>query len=341
MTETMTAVVYTGIDTFEVTRLPIPTPGPGELLVRVEAAGLCHTDLDILAGRYAAEFPRIPGHEFAGTVVDAEPELIGHIGTRVAIDPLISCHQCRSCLRGHPNLCTQGQAYGAERDGGFAEYVVVRSANTHHIGRLSMPVAALAEPFACAVNAFERARLAPGATTLIIGAGPMGMILSIAARGWDIHDVTFADRIPERLERARSFGATDTVLVKDTVSEELPPAAFDLVIDATGRPSVLQDAVQLLADGGTLIPFGVCPPGSQLTLDPFEVYRRQLRIIGSFSLNRGIPEALQILQRTRFPIEEMITTRFTLRDGAEALTAIGGPNSIKVQFDPTFDSAPQ
>lgn len=341
MTETMKAVVYTGPDTFEVTRVPQPTPGPGELLIRVEAAGLCHTDLDILAGRYPAEFPRIPGHEFAGTVVDADSTYRGYIGARVAVDPLIACHQCRNCTRGYPNLCTAGQAYGAERDGGFAEYAVVRQENAHNIGGLSMPVAALAEPFACAVNALERARLAPGMKAAIIGAGPMGMILSIALRGWDVHDVTFADRIPERLERARSFGATHTAIVDESITNVLPTADFDLVIDATGRPEVVQDAIRLLADGGTLVPFGVCPPGSQISLDPFEIYRRQLRIIGSFSLNRGIPEALRILQRSDFPLQELITTRFALDAGAEALAAIGGADTIKIQFDPTIAPAAQ
>ncbi|WP_439591130.1 alcohol dehydrogenase catalytic domain-containing protein [Microbacterium sp.] len=341
MTDTMNAVVYTALNTFEVTRVPIPTPGPGEFLVRVEAAGLCHTDLDILAGAYAADFPRIPGHEFAGTIVDADHDYRGHIGARVAIDPLIACHHCRNCTRGYPNLCTRGEAYGAERDGGFSEYAVVNAQNAHRIGSLCMPVAALAEPFACAVNALERARLAPGLRAAIIGAGPMGMILSIALRGWDVHDVTFADRIPERLERARTFGATATAVVEGSVTEVLPAREFDLVIDATGRPAVVQDAVSLLADGGTLIPFGVCPPGSQLTLDPFEIYRRQLRIIGSFSLSRGIPEAVRILQRSGFPLAELITTRFALTDGAAALAAIGGADTVKIQFDPTIDSAPQ
>lgn len=341
MTETMNAVVYTALDTFEVTRVPKPKPRPGELLIRVEAAGLCHTDLDILAGRYSAELPRIPGHEFAGTVVDADPMYDGYIGERVAVDPLIACHECRNCTRGYPNLCTEGQAYGAERDGGFAEYALVRRENVHNAGGLPMPVAALAEPFACAVNALERARLRPGMRAAIIGAGPMGMMLSIALRGWDVHDVTFADRRPERLERARSFGATHTAVVEESITDAFPAAGFDLVIDATGRPEVVQDAIRLLADGGTLIPFGVCPPGSQITLDPFEVYRRQLRIIGSFSLNRGIPEALRILQRSDFPVQELITTRFALDQGTEALAAIGGADTIKIQFDPTISPAAQ
>lgn len=341
MTATMNAVVYTALNTFEATRVPIPTPGPGEVLIRVEAAGLCHTDLDILAGRYAAEFPRIPGHEFAGTIVHADPALSSRIGERVAVDPLIACDQCRNCLRGYPNLCTRGAAYGAERDGGFAEYAVVRSANAFDIGTLSAAVAALAEPFACAVNALDRADVSPGSRVLIIGAGPMGMILSIAARGRGIDDLTIADRVPARLGRAGRFGATGTALIEDALLDALPAESFDLVIDATGRPAVVQEAVRLLADGGTLVPFGVCPPGSELTVDPFEVYRRQLRIIGSFSLNRGIPAALGILQQSAYPLEELITTRFALEQGAVALAAIGGADTVKIQFDPTLRPATQ
>lgn len=335
MTTTMNAFVYTALDTVEVTTVPVPTPGPGELLIRVEAAGLCHTDLDILAGRYAAQFPRIPGHEFAGTVVDAAPALAERIGERVSIDPLIACGTCRNCRRGHPNLCTRGQAYGAERDGGFAEYAVVLSDNAVNAGALPAPVAALAEPFACAVNALDRAGITPGSKALIVGAGPMGMILSIAARGRGLDDLTLADRVPERLDRATRFGATNTALVEGNLLDTLPAADFDLVIDATGRPSVVQEAVGLLADGGTLIPFGVCPPGSNLHLDPFDIYRRQLRIIGSFSLNGGIPDALHLLNATPFAVAELITTQFPLQQGTDALAAIGAPTTVKVQFDPT------
>nr|WP_017201833.1 alcohol dehydrogenase catalytic domain-containing protein [Microbacterium barkeri] len=339
MTQMMTAVVFTAIDAVEVRSVPVPTPGPGELLIRVEAAGLCHTDLDILAGRYAAQFPRIPGHEFAGTVVDADPALRHRRGERVAVDPLIACRECRNCRRGHSNLCERGEAYGAERDGGFAEYAVVLADNAVDAGTMPPGVAALAEPFGCVVNALDRADVPLGSAGLIIGAGPMGMILAIALRGRGIDDVTVADRVPERLARARRFGAARTVHVETTLGDTLPGEEFDLIIDATGRPGVVQEAVALLADGGTLVPFGVCPPGSELTVDPFEIYRRQLRIIGSFSLDRGIPAALRALQQSPYPLDELITTRFSLGDGTTALAAVGGADTVKVQFDPTLSAA--
>lgn len=335
MNGTMNAVVYTGIDTVEVTRVPMPQPGPGELLIKVEAAGLCHTDLDILAGRYAAAFPRIPGHEFAGTVIDADPAHADRLGERVAVDPLIACGVCRNCRRGYANLCAHGEAYGAERDGGFAEYAVVRAENAHDAGGIPFDLAALAEPFACAVNALDRADISPGSRVLIVGAGPMGMILSVAARGRGLDQLTIADRVPERLERATRYGATTTALIETGLVPALPAAHYDLVIDATGRPEVVREAVSLLADGGTLIPFGVCPPGSDLALDPFDVYRRQLRIIGSFSLNRGVPSALRLLKGSDYPLDELITTRFDLQDGVAALAAIGAPATVKVQFTPT------
>lgn len=337
MNETMTALVITDFDEFEITRVPIPAPGAGEILVKVEAAGLCHTDLDILAGRYSAQFPRIPGHEFAGIVVDVrDPSMSDRVGTRVSVDPLIACRTCRNCVRAYPNLCTRGRAYGAERDGGFAQYAVVRAENAHYAGSLPAHVAALAEPFACAVNALQRAAMPRESRVAIIGAGPMGMILTIALRGFGIDDITLADRMLDRLECATRFGATDTALVDGPIVDHLPADSFDLVIDATGRPTVVQEAVQLLADAGTIMPFGVCPPGSTFTLDPFEVYRRQLRIIGSFSLNGGIPEALSILSDSAYPVGDLVTTRFSLAEGADALAAIGGAKTVKIQFDPTL-----
>lgn len=331
----MEAVVYTALNHFEVASVEVPTPGPGEVLVRVEAAGLCHTDLDILSGHYAAELPRIPGHEFAGTIVDVgDADLNYRLGQRVAIDPLIACGVCRNCSRGHANLCLDGSAYGAELDGGFAEYAVVLSDNAHDAGDLPAEVAALAEPFGCVVNAINRAGVPTSSRAAIIGAGPMGMMLSIGLRGRGYEDVTVADRLAERLERAGQFGATSTALIGGALADALPERGFDLVIDATGRPDVVQQATRLLADAGTLIPFGVCPPGSQLHIDPNEVYRRQLRIIGSFSLNRGIPEALRILATSDFPVGDLVTRRLPLAKGAEALASIGAGDTIKVQFAP-------
>ena len=339
MNSDMRAVVFVETGRFEVRTVPVPRPESGELLIRVEAAGICHTDHDILAGRYAAEFPRIPGHEFAGTVVAVgDASLKRRLGERVAVDPLVSCGSCRNCVRGFPNLCLLGRAYGAELDGGFAEYASVRAENAFDAGALPSAAAALGEPFACVVNALDRANLTGGEHVAVIGAGPMGMMLTLGLRGRGVQHVTVADRLTERLDQARRFGATQTAIVDGPLSRSLGSRDYDLVIDATGRPQVVKEAVGLLADAGTLIPFGVCPPGSELTLDPNEIYRRQLRIIGSFSLARGMPSALRILGSSEYPVHELGTTVFGLDEAANALAAVGGADTIKVQFDPQRNS---
>ncbi|WP_066039417.1 alcohol dehydrogenase catalytic domain-containing protein [Herbiconiux solani] len=336
----MKALVFRSGLEVGVEQVPDPVAGPGEVALAVEAAGICHTDLDILHGRYPAELPRIPGHEFAGTIVavgDGVPR--SRMGERVAIDPLLPCGSCRNCLRGHPNLCATLRAYGAHLDGGLAEFAVVRAGNAHPIGDLDAHLAALAEPVGCAVNAIERA--APGIDdrAVVIGAGPMGMLLGIVLEGSGVHDLTAVDVALPRLERAGSFGFRHTIDSSAGLVESAGARGFDLVIDATGRPAVVQDAIGLLADAGTLVPFGVCPPGSKIVIDPNEVYARQLRIIGSFSLASTIPRAVEILRASSLPLGELVTHRYPLDRAAEALAAVGTPESLKIHVSPTIPSS--
>lgn len=345
----MRAMVFGPGATARVGQVPDPAPGPGEVLVRVEAAGICHTDLDILHGRYPAALPRIPGHEVAGTVVATGPVLprpenpvppVAPLveGERVAIDPLLSCGRCVNCAKGHPNLCVTLRAYGADLDGGVAELVVVRATNAHRVGDLPAAFAALAEPTACMLHALGRAAPRPGDRALVLGAGPMGLLLTMGLREQGVDSVTVADLLDDRLEAARRFGATDTATAGDDLVGQLRDGdgrdGYDLVVDATGRPPVVAQGLSLLADSGTLLLFGVCPPGSSLTLDPNEVYRRQLRVLGSFSLCGSLPAALKVLAATAAPVDELASHSLPLERAVEALDLMGTAGTRKIQIAP-------
>ena len=306
-----------------------------QVLIEVEAAGFCHTDLDILAGRYPARLPRVPGHEFCGAVIDRGTEVDDvAIGVRVAVDPLIPCRECRNCLRGHPNLCPQLRAYGADIDGGMAQYAAVRARNVHPIGPLDPRLAAMSEPFACAMHALQRAAPTSGSRAIVLGAGPMGMILGVAMSSLGLTDLTAVDLFEDRLARARAFGFQRTVVADDGLLQRIDERGFDLVIDATGRPEVVQDAVQLVADAGALLVFGVCPPGSSITLDPHEIYARELRIFGSFSLASTLPAAITTLGASALPIVDLITDQYPINEAVRALERIGAADTIKIQIDP-------
>lgn len=349
----MNALVFGADRVPRTERVSEPSPRPGEALVRVDAAGICHTDHDILHGRYPAALPRIPGHEIAGTVVGlgagrasspggpsgTADRTVIEVGDRVAVDPLVTCGTCANCRRGHRNLCRRLQAYGADLDGGIAELVVVRLENLHPVGDLDAGVAALAEPLACATLGVARANPQPTDRVVVMGAGPIGLLLASALRSRGVRDVTVVDVLADRLLLARDFGATATHLATTDLVETQGPTAdgtggFDLVVDATGRPEVVQQGVRLLRDAGTLLVFGVCPPGSALVLDPHEVYARQLHVLGSFSLAGTLPAAIETLRTTDLPMRTLVTHQFPLTDAVEALQRVGTGGSLKIQVAP-------
>jgi len=310
-------------------------------MLRVEAAGICHTDLDILHGRYPAQLPRVPGHEFAGEIVELGRDVTRwRVGDRVAVDPLVPCDRCRNCRRGHRNLCPQIAAYGADLDGGAAELAVVRAQNAHAIGDLAAPLAALAEPLACATLGISRARPEPEDRVLILGAGPIGLLLAAALRSKGVRDVGICDLFQDRLERAGRFGVSALYPAGPNLAERLVDAhgpddgRFDLVVDATGRPEVVQQGLGLLRDAGTLLVFGVCPPGSSIALDPYEVYSRQLTVLGSFSLAGTLPGAITTLRTSNLPLADLVSHSFSLDDAPEALSRVGAADTLKIQIAP-------
>lgn len=336
----MKALVFDADRVPRVREVPDPRAGSGEVLIKVEAVGICHTDLDILHGRYPARLPVVPGHEFSGTVLTVGADVTRlREGDRVAVDPLISCGQCSSCTRGHRNLCRDILAYGADLDGGMAELVAVRAQNAHPIGDLASSSAALAEPLACATLGVRRADPRPDGRVLVLGAGPIGLLLAAALRSHGVRDIHAADLLADRLAMAERFGVSQTHsagpdLVTRLRPTDQPDQGYDLVIDATGRPDVVQQGLSLLRDAGTLLAFGVCPPGSAVTFDPNEVYARQLQVLGSFSLNGTLPEAISTLRTTNLPMGDLISHRFSLDEAPEALRLVGTTGTLKIQIAP-------
>lgn len=331
----MRALVFTALGVAEVAEVDTPRPGPGEVLLRIEATGFCHTDLDVLHGRYQASFPRIPCHEFAGTVVEAHDEADAHlVGKLVAVDPLLGCGECRNCRRDMVNLCRRFRAYGSDVDGGAAEFAVVRAANAHDATGLDPRVAALAEPFACILNGIQRSGVGPGDRVAVVGAGPIGMMMGVMLSTIGVESTTAFDVMLPRLDEASSFGFTATRHVTTDLATAAEGERFDTVFDATGRPAVVQQCLELLDDAGTLVPFGVCPPGSEVVFDPNEVFVRQLRIIGSFSLAGTVPAALELLRKTEFDVYGLVTDTYAFDDAKAAFERIGHPDSLKIQVAP-------
>ncbi|WP_026454667.1 alcohol dehydrogenase catalytic domain-containing protein, partial [Saccharomonospora iraqiensis] len=206
----MRAVVVDEPGTVRVAEVPDPAPGPGEVVVRVGACGICGTDLHIADGHFPpTPYPIVPGHEFAGEVVALGPDVgtARTVGERVAVDPSLFCGACGPCRAGRGNLCADWGATGDTVDGAFAEYVAVPAATCHRMPEgMTDRQGALVEPVSCAVHGLRRIGVEVGERFLVVGAGTMGLILSRLLRASGAR-VTVVDHDPDRLPRAREQGA--------------------------------------------------------------------------------------------------------------------------------------
>ena len=333
----MHALVIEAPGTAVYRQVPTPAPGPGEVLIRVAAAGLCGTDLHIYRGEYEAEYPVIPGHEFCGVVAALGPNVNDlQVGQRVAADPNIFCQQCVYCRREMHNQCVNLLAIGVNTDGAFAEYVVAPRDVVYTIADLPFEQAAFVEPLSCVVYGIKRARPSPGDNVLLFGAGPMGCLLAQMLRYNGAAQVVVVDRVEHRLSQAQELGASHVVLADGDEASRLhayAPRGYDFVMDATGVPEVVERAVEYLGPRGTMFIFGVCPSDAQIRLNPYRVFRNDWQIVGSFANCYTFQEAIRLLRRGIVRVEPLISFRLPLERAPEAFTTIQqDPTRMKVMI---------
>lgn len=326
-------------ETIEYVDLPTPVPNPGEAVIRIEHVTLCGTDLHIWEDDYTTELPIIQGHELAGTVVDvAQGVTRVKVGDRVAIDPLRACGECAACRRGKSNVCPDLVVLGCYCDGGLAEEIAWEAERLHVLPK-SMPtdIAPLAEPFAIALQAVRRGRAAAGDTVLVLGAGPIGLLASLALSDLGA-TVIAADTLPDRLALARRFGAQETILVDPAVEFPGPDGAAiierltggegpDLVIEATGVPISLANAVRTVAAGGRITQVGIAK--RDVTFPMHLLPFKEIDIVGSRNSEGLIPECLEIIARHPETVRSLITHRFDF-DDLDAAYRTMGDRSIPV-----------
>ena len=322
---------------------PKPVPGPDDVLIEVAAAGICGTDLHIFHGEYEATYPLIPGHEFSGMVVAVGENVQRYKpGDRVTADPNIPCNRCPACQRNQPNQCEKLAAIGVTRNGGFAQYVVAPEGNVFSIGDLSFPQAALVEPLACVVWGLKRVQVQAGDSALIFGAGPMGCLLLQAIQHSGAATVAITDSVSWRLEQAAALGATETVLADNHQAQRLraiAPAGYDIVVDATGIPKVLEQTFRFVRARGKVWVFGVSPRDATATFIPYDVFRKDLTIVGSFAVNRTFQESIALIRSGAVRVEPLISHRLPLGHFSEGIElAEHDPKRMKVQF--AIDSLP-
>lgn len=334
----MLACVFTGRNEWAIEEVDDPAPNVDEVLIKVKAVGLCGTDIHILRGEYFSSFPLIAGHEFSGEIVEVGKDVLDfRPGDRVTVDPNIPCDQCYFCKVNKQIHCKNLRVVGVTRSGAFAEYVAVPQKVVFRLpDTLDYREGAMAEPLACVVYALQRVNLKVGSKVLIFGTGPVGLLMLACLSICGAAKIVAVDISKAKLEIARELGA-ETILADGSEIEilhQLFPCGFDLVVDATGVPSVIEKALSLLEPDGSLLVFGVAPRGAKINVEPYDVFRRDLRIIGSFALNRTMQYSINLLAEKRIPVKRFISASFPLRSFGDALReVIENPDHLKVQIE--------
>lgn len=309
-----------------------PTPRTGEVVIRVGACGVCGTDLHIVDGEFPpTPYPIVPGHEFAGEVVDAGPgvEDISE-GDRVAVDPSLFCGRCHFCRKGRGNLCKNWGAIGDTVNGAFADYVAVPVANAYKLSEgLSYEEAALIEPVSCAVRGMHRLSISVGDTVLVVGAGTMGLILSQLVMNAGASRVAVADLNTERLKRAERIGAATSVNIAELVGDE--PLGFDCVIDATGVPAAIGEALGAVKRGGKFLVFGVAPEEARLEVSPFRIYNDEITLLGSMAVLHSFPQAVDLVESGVVDARSLLTGSLPLDQYPQAIEKVRFGEGLKTQ----------
>jgi L-iditol 2-dehydrogenase len=334
----MRALVVDGPGAAAVRELPEPVPGPGEVLVSVLAAGICGSDLELLAGgRPAAyvRYPVVPGHEWAGRVQAAGPGVHDLApGDPVVAEGLRSCGVCERCAEGRTNLCTAGYAEtGFTLPGALAERLVVPAALVHRLPA-NRPVepAALLEPAACVASGLLEAGMPlPGMRVAVVGDGPLGLLALLLLRTVAPAELVLVGGRPARSAFGPRCGATGVVAAGDQAGLADLAGRFDTVVEATNQPSGAATALALLRRGGTAVLLGISGAG-QPAIDPDVVALNQLRVQGGFAASRAAWRWVTGLYAEGiFDPAPLVTHRFGLDEVEAAFAALTGPDGDAVK----------
>jgi L-iditol 2-dehydrogenase len=337
---TSLSAVWYGVDDLRLEPRPVPPLGSGDVLVKVDACGVCATDLHLLDGSISLYAPpKVLGHEIGGTVRATGPA-VHHVrpGDAVALDTSVPCGTCADCRDGAPFFCADRQSVSA----GFSEVVVVPGAVVYPLPVGVDPVmGALAEPLSCALHAVERAPLRAGDTVAIIGAGAIGLLVLAVARTAGASRTIVSDPEPARRAVARRMGATRVVdpareSLDEVVRELTEGRGVDTVFEAAGVQVTVDQALRLPRRGGTVIQVSVPMSGVVLALAAYDLFARELTIRGSFVRTNEFRRAVELL--ATLDLAPLITERFPLTEVRAAFEAARSRQGLRVLVGDSGDS---
>ena len=355
MTETMRAAVLPAPgEALRVEEIEVPSPRRGEVLVRVGACGVCHTDLHVIKGEVAFPVPAVLGHEISGTVVELG-DGVEHleVGGRIAGTFIMPCGSCPACLAARDDLCgpffamnrLRGTLYDGETRlfrpdgsplamysmGGLAEYAVLPATAAYPLAA-SIPFEEASVLGCAALTAFGAVRhgadLRLGERVAVVGTGGVGSLVVQFARRHGASQVVAVDVSAEKLEAARSLGATDVVDASAAGAVEavldLTDGGVDVAFEVLGRPETFQNALGMLRDGGRMVAVGIAPVGELAAVEITRLVRRGLRIVGSYGgrPRTDMPRLLSLVEQGLLDPVSVVTRRFPLEQADEAYRAL-------------------
>jgi len=323
--------------------VPKPEPRPHEVLIRMKAAGVCGSDVHFYDGTHPyADYPRIYGHELSGVVEETGASCTRlKAGDRVIVEPAIPCGRCYPCRIGKYNCCVDMDMIGAFRQGGFAEYVTVPEAYAHKMpDGMRFEVGALCEPFSIGAQVVRRADVRDDAVVTVLGVGPIGLTALILMKRFYRVRVMAIDVVPERLERARRFGAD--VLINPqrqdavrTVLELTQGEGSHIVVESAGLKQTMEQTIEMVSPGGRIVIVGLT--NEQVSFPGILFTKKEVEIFGSRNNVGCFPQVIDFLHRFPEVADDFITDRIPFDRIAEAMdrskTKPNEVNKIMLTFD--------
>lgn len=321
-----------------------PGPAAGEVLLRVRRIGICGSDLAIFDGRETdLRLPVIPGHEFAGEVVERGAEVQGlPSGARVAVNLVRNCGHCYQCRKGQGNLCLDPNLIGFHSNGGFAEFACVPAGNCHPLPEgMSWEAAASIDPLTSALAAVQKAGVGPGDRVAILGPGPIGLYACQLARLQGAREIFVIGTRAHLLEKARELGAdrafkvdrADMTACLPGILEASDGRGAEVVVEATGDPAALDLALAVASKGGRIALVSIYHERTEI--EPNSVVFKELRILGSFDYRWiDFENALRLIAGGRIRTEPLITHRLPLSRIQEGIALMQSRQAIKVLLEP-------
>jgi L-iditol 2-dehydrogenase len=339
----MRVAMYYNNSDVRLEELPTPEIGPGELLVKVIASGICGSD--VMEWYRAKKAPLVLGHEIAGKIVEVGEGVKRYkAGDRVFVSHHIPCNTCHYCLRGHHTACETLHTTNYD-PGGFAEFIRVPRLNVDRgvfllPEELTFEDGVFIEPLGCVIRGQRIANLQPGQSVLILGSGISGLLHLLLARTLGAGRILMTDVSEYRLQTARQFGADAVMNARDDIPSRTLEIngnkLADLVIVCTGAPAAFNQALQCVDRGGTVLCFATTEPGIDLPVPINEFWRNEIKLIPSYGNSPlDATEAIELIRAGRVPVEKMITHRLSLEEAGLGFRLVAGAKDcVKVIIEP-------